>query len=137
MKVEEDIREKIEQAWWEIDAKTKASRKLMPSPKEHKNLLGDKEKYLLAILNLKCNGFSLETLIELAGMVKKDECLGVVNMNAELPNNPYKRKPRVEGYDLDYSPDLDVAGFFTQQAMLQANFKQVTLCIYKGNDGQA
>ncbi|KKM14655.1 hypothetical protein LCGC14_1703960 [marine sediment metagenome] len=48
-----DYKEKIEEAWWEVDTKTEAQRKLMPTPKEHKNLLGDKKKYLDAILNIR------------------------------------------------------------------------------------
>ena len=43
------VREEIERAWWKIDARTTEGQKMMPTPKHHRNLLGDKEKYLDAI----------------------------------------------------------------------------------------
>ena len=49
----------------------------------------------------------------------------VIKVDRELPDNPYKRKPRVEGYDLDYRQDLDIASFFTQRAMLEAGYVAV------------
>jgi len=45
-----ELMEAIEKAWWGIDTKTEAGRKAMPSPKQHKNLLGNKKKYLIAVL---------------------------------------------------------------------------------------
>jgi len=41
-----ELREKIEEAWWKVDIQTALGLKLMPAPKDHKNLIGDKQKYL-------------------------------------------------------------------------------------------
>lgn len=51
-KPDKKLRELIEEAWWKVDAHNEAARKMMPTPKEHKNLLGNKEKYLLSLLAL-------------------------------------------------------------------------------------
>jgi len=45
------LREKIEEAWWKVVANNDLGLKLMPTPKEHKNLIGGKEQYLDATLD--------------------------------------------------------------------------------------
>ena len=60
---------------------------------------------------------------------------GVVRkVDRELPDNPYKRRPRIDGYDLDYNPNSDMAGFFTQQAMLEAGYAAVEPLIEVNDD---
>lgn len=44
------LSEKIEEAWWKLDTNTALGLKLIPTPKEHKNLIGDKQKYLDAAI---------------------------------------------------------------------------------------
>ena len=91
------------------------------------------------ILALTYNGFTLRRLVETALTVKEGECLGVVKMNAELPSKT------LSGDALDA---IEVKGVFPhvataitlalarqsqhiQQDMLNANFKQVTLMVYR------
>ena len=40
----------LELAWWKVDAVTELGREFMPTSKQHKNLLGDKGKYLDATI---------------------------------------------------------------------------------------
>ena len=47
---EEKLRNLILEAWWKVDTKSAPSKALMLTPVDHRNLLGDKFKYLNPIL---------------------------------------------------------------------------------------
>ncbi len=61
-------RERVAKAWWEVAARTKSGKKMMPTVNDHKNLLGSKEKYLDA---------TMEVIVEIISLI--------VDEDAELP----------------------------------------------------
>ena len=51
------------------------------------------------------------------------DALGVVlKVDAEWPANPYRRKPRGEGFDLGYDVNLDTAFYFGQRSLIDAGY---------------
>ena len=49
---DEQLREQIAQAWWEAVTKTRVAREMMPTPKQHLRLFGNKEIFLDAAIGV-------------------------------------------------------------------------------------
>ena len=70
-------------------------------------------------LSTKLNGHTLQELIEFYGKVKKGQVLAIVDLEGELPENPYE--PPLDEIQEGWRDAVEV----TQKKMLKANYKQV------------